>query len=132
MIRPLVLTITGAAIGLAAVLPLARTQIEAATADVGVQVSPVPGQSGSASGSTQVTATGPTIGTRYGPVQVKVTVTGTKLTAATAVQLPDGDGESRQISAAAGPRCWTCGCCGTGSMPPPSPSPRWPSWRSWA
>jgi uncharacterized protein with FMN-binding domain len=103
--RPLALTITGAAIGLAAILPLARAQIDAATAGVGVQVSAVPGQSGSAAGSTtQVTATGPAIGTRYGPVQVRVTVTGTRLTAATAVQLPDGDGQSRQISAAAGPR----------------------------
>lgn len=104
MIRPLALTITGAAIGLAAVLPLARTQIDAATAGVGVQVAPVPGANGSASGSTQVTATGPTVGTRYGPVQVKVTMTGTRLAAATAVQLPDGDGQSRQISASAGPR----------------------------
>lgn len=104
MMRPLALTITGAVIGLAAVLPLARTQIDAVAAGVGVQISPVPGQGGSTAGSTQVTATGPTIGTRYGPVQVEVTVTGTRLTAATAVQLPDGDGQSRQISVTAGPR----------------------------
>lgn len=104
MMRPLTLTLTGAVIGLVAVLPLARTQIDAATTGAGAQVVPVPGAGGSASGSTQVTATGPVIGTRYGPVQVRVTVTGALLTAATAVQLPDGDGRSRQISAAAGPR----------------------------
>lgn len=102
--RPLVLTLTGAVIGLAAVLPLARTQLHAVTDGVGVQVLPASGHGGSANGSTQVTATGPAVGTRYGQVQVRVTVTGTRLTSATAVRLPDGDGRSRAISAAAGPR----------------------------
>lgn len=105
--RPLLLTITGAAVGLAAVLPLARAQVDATTPAVTVESAPGPtAPGGTGAGAAQVTATGPVVGTRYGPVQVKVTVTvtGSRVVSATAVLLPDGDGQSRQISAYAGPR----------------------------
>lgn len=103
--RPLLLTITGAAVGLAAVLPLARAQVDATTPAVTVESAPGPtAAGGTATGAAQVTATGPVVGTRYGPVQVKVTVTDSRVISATAVQLPDGDGQSRQISSYAGPR----------------------------
>jgi uncharacterized protein with FMN-binding domain len=103
--RPLLLTITGAAVGLTAVLPLARAQVDATTPAVIIESAPGPtAAGGTATGALQVTATGPVVGTRYGPVQVKVTVTGSRVVAATAVQLPDGDGQSRQISSYAGPR----------------------------
>jgi uncharacterized protein with FMN-binding domain len=48
------------------------------------------------------TATGPTVNTRWGPVQVQVTLTGGRLTEITALQLPSG-GRSGQISSVAGP-----------------------------
>lgn len=101
--RPLALTLAGAAFGLVVVLPLARAQLPDGMSSVVVEVVPNPGL---ASGSTngRVTATGPVISTRYGPVQVKVTLQGDRLAQAIAVQLPDGDGRSSQISAFAGPR----------------------------
>jgi uncharacterized protein with FMN-binding domain len=48
------------------------------------------------------TATGPTVNTRWGPVQVQITVTGGRLTDVTALQLPSG-GRSSQISSVAEP-----------------------------
>jgi uncharacterized protein with FMN-binding domain len=44
------------------------------------------------------TITGPTVNTRWGPVQVSVTVEGSQLTDVTALQLPDGDRRSSSIS----------------------------------
>jgi uncharacterized protein with FMN-binding domain len=49
------------------------------------------------------TVTGSAISTRYGIVQVQLTVLGGKITAARAVQAPDGNGRDRQISAYAVP-----------------------------
>lgn len=48
------------------------------------------------------TATGPLINTHYGPVQVRVTVTGGSITDVQAVQLPSG-GKNSQISGYAAP-----------------------------
>lgn len=47
--------------------------------------------------------TGTAVTTRYGNVQVQVTVSGGKITAVTALQLTDDDGRSVQISAQAAP-----------------------------
>jgi uncharacterized protein with FMN-binding domain len=46
-----------------------------------------------------ITVTGSAISTRYGIVQIQLTVLGGKITAATAVQAPDGNGRDRQINA---------------------------------
>ncbi len=64
---------------------------------------PRPGASGAtAGGGTSAggkrTLTGDTVQTRYGPVQVEITLTGSKITAARAVQTPDGDPRSREIA----------------------------------
>ena len=48
------------------------------------------------------TLTGAVISTRYGDVEVQVTIVSGKITAVTAIELPNG-GRSGQISAAAGP-----------------------------
>ncbi|MYW65101.1 FMN-binding protein [Streptomyces sp. SID8379] len=63
------------------------------------------GGSGSSGGSTSGTrtVTGDTVQTRYGPVQVELTLSGSKITAARAVQSPGDDPRSRQINAAAVP-----------------------------
>jgi uncharacterized protein with FMN-binding domain len=49
------------------------------------------------------TATGSVISTRFGDVQVEVTIAGGAITDVTALQLPDRDGRSRQIASAAEP-----------------------------
>jgi uncharacterized protein with FMN-binding domain len=49
------------------------------------------------------TATGVDAPNQYGDVQVRVTVSGTKITRITNVMLPSSDGKSQEISAAAGP-----------------------------
>lgn len=50
------------------------------------------------------TLTGTTVETQYGPVQVQVTVTGTKITAVTAIQVPSGNGRDQQINSYAIPQ----------------------------
>lgn len=49
------------------------------------------------------TATGQAVDARYGYVQVQVTVAGGKITGITALQLPNSDGRSMQISQAVEP-----------------------------
>ncbi|MFD8568110.1 FMN-binding protein [Streptomyces sp. NPDC059639] len=68
------------------------------------------GSSGSATGgssggstATTRTVTGDTVQTRYGPVQVELTLSGSKITAARAVQTPANEPRSRQINASAVP-----------------------------
>lgn len=59
------------------------------------------GTGGTSSGTR--TVTGPTVQTRYGPVQVQLTLDGSRIVAARAVQSPGGDLRSRQINASAVP-----------------------------
>ncbi|MFD9222799.1 FMN-binding protein [Streptomyces sp. NPDC060064] len=61
---------------------------------------------GSGSGGAQATKTvlGDVADTQYGPVQVRITVSGGKVTAADAVKAPSADANSRQIAAKAVPR----------------------------
>ncbi|MEV7794505.1 FMN-binding protein [Streptomyces sp. NPDC087512] len=68
-------------------------------------VTPTP-SGGSATGgpsSGTRTVTGATVQTRYGPVQVELTLGGSRITAARAVQSPGGDQRSVQINASAVP-----------------------------
>jgi uncharacterized protein with FMN-binding domain len=64
--------------------------------------------SGSGSGSGGAPAAKTVLGdvadTQYGPVQVRITVSGGKVTAADAVKAPDSDANSRQIAANAVPK----------------------------
>ncbi|MGW0704677.1 FMN-binding protein [Streptomyces sp. NPDC002643] len=60
-------------------------------------------QAGAAQGSGTQVLTGTTVQTDYGPVQVRITVSGGKITAAEAVQQPTG-GRSDQISGTAIPK----------------------------
>lgn len=110
-LNPVALTLTGMVIGVAAVLPLARQVVVGP--NIGAQVAagappatavpqPVAGAR-SSPGPRTVTVTGPVVATRYGPVQVRVVLTGDRMVSADAVRLPDGDGQSRSINRAAGP-----------------------------
>jgi uncharacterized protein with FMN-binding domain len=49
------------------------------------------------------TVTGTTASTRWGPVQVQITVAGGKVTAVDVVQYPDGNGRDREINSYAIP-----------------------------
>jgi uncharacterized protein with FMN-binding domain len=49
------------------------------------------------------TVTGDAVDTRWGPVQVKITVTGGRITAAVAVVYPDSNGRDQEINAYAVP-----------------------------
>jgi uncharacterized protein with FMN-binding domain len=61
--------------------------------------------SGSTSGSAlkDGTATGSVVTTRFGPVQVQVTISGGAITDVTALQMPSRDGHSQQIAELAEP-----------------------------
>ncbi len=54
--------------------------------------------SGPSNGSSSGTATGSVAQTRWGPVQVKITVSGGKITDVRAVQVPDGNRRDREIN----------------------------------
>ncbi|MBN9223986.1 MAG: FMN-binding protein [Microbacterium sp. SCN 70-27] len=58
----------------------------------------------SSSGLTDGTFTGSSVNTRYGPVQVQITVSGGTITDVQAVDYPDGNGRDRQINQSAIPR----------------------------
>jgi uncharacterized protein with FMN-binding domain len=130
--KRLILTVTGTAAGVAALLsfktqthPLANagplpsagaagssaTTAPAATSSGGGTASAgTGGTSSSATGSTGTTGsapksyTGRAVTTRYGVVQVKVTVADGKITDVAFVQLTAFDGHSQQINSAAAPQ----------------------------
>src|SRR3954447_4540433 len=96
---PIVLTATAA--GLAATLgfsPHARAPSASA-----VTASAPSASAPSTSSSSTKTVTGDAVSTQYGPVQLRVTVSGGRITGAEAVQLPSGDPKSEQISSYAEP-----------------------------
>jgi uncharacterized protein with FMN-binding domain len=107
---PIVLTATAA--GLAATLGFnAHSQAPTASAvtTTAPAASPSPSSSSKSSASKSTssstkTVTGSSISTRYGNVQLKVTVSGGKITDITAVQLPSGDPKSSEISSYAAPQ----------------------------
>ena len=61
-----------------------------------------PAGPGGASGTTS-TVTGPAVGTRWGPVQVQITVAGGTVTDVQVVRYPNGNGRDQQINARALP-----------------------------
>ena len=69
-------------------------------------VTPVPGSSGSGTGTgtaQTATVTGTSTDTRWGPVQVQITVANGEITDVTVVEYPTGNGKDRQINARALP-----------------------------
>lgn len=58
---------------------------------------------GAAAAGTNGTFTGTSVATRFGNVQVQITVSGSKITEVAALQLTDKDGRSVEISAEAAP-----------------------------
>jgi uncharacterized protein with FMN-binding domain len=87
-----------------------RTSTGASTVDAagGVVASPADpaGTTGSTSGSpsgSTTTVTGPSASTRWGPVQVQLSIAGRVITDVTVVEYPSGNGKDRQINARALP-----------------------------
>jgi uncharacterized protein with FMN-binding domain len=108
------LPVTGATGGSAAVAdPPSATADPGASSGAATGASPTPtpatadgggaGPSTATTTYTDGTATGSVIPTRYGDVQVQITVSNGVITDVTALQLPDRDGRSRQIASAAEP-----------------------------
>lgn len=75
-----------------------------ATTSGGAAATPAPSDSTTAGGGTTAVTevTGPTVSTRYGPVQVRIEVSGGKIADIVAIQLPSG-GRSGRISDIAEP-----------------------------
>jgi uncharacterized protein with FMN-binding domain len=61
------------------------------------------GGSTSSAGESSTTVTGDTAQTRWGPVQVQITVAGGKITDVTPVQFPNGNGRDQEINSYALP-----------------------------
>src|SRR4051812_15241727 len=96
---PIVLTATAA--GLAATIGFSpHSKAPSATS---VTTSPSTSSS-SSSGSSTKTGTGDAIANQYGNVQLKVTISGGKITQIEPVQLPSNDPKSSQISSYAEPQ----------------------------
>src|SRR4051812_13700999 len=102
---PIVLTATAA--GLAAVLSFDahEPKLPTASASGSSSASPTPTPTTAAGGTTSAakTATGDAVDTRYGAAQVRVTVSGGKITKIEALQLQGNDPKSVQISSSAEP-----------------------------
>src|SRR3954447_2854552 len=81
--------------------------IAPSTSDSGTSSSGSSGSSGTSSGSstsTSKTVTGTAADTRYGPVQIKITVTNGQLTAVTAVEYPTSNPRDEEINSIAIPQ----------------------------
>jgi len=74
--------------------------VQAAPADPGTSSSSTTGSGTSASAGT---VTGPSVDTRWGPVQVQITVEDGAITDVEVVDYPDGNGKDQQINARALP-----------------------------
>jgi uncharacterized protein with FMN-binding domain len=100
------IVVSATVLGTAAVLGFHphRAAVPVASASTTTTASGASGSSGSSSGSGSKTATGAAMQTRYGPAQVRVTVSGGKIVKIQAVQLQNSDAHSQAISSYAAPQ----------------------------
>jgi uncharacterized protein with FMN-binding domain len=97
------LVLAGTVAGTATILAV-HAHASPVTTGTSASASTTPAPTAAASGSgSSGTATGDAVDTRYGPAQVKVTVSGGKITSIEAVQLQGNDPRSVQISSSAEP-----------------------------
>jgi uncharacterized protein with FMN-binding domain len=112
--RRVILAIVATAAALVILLSFKTHPLSAGTAPASATGSPAPGgdtgTQGTGAGSTPAgggsgtTVTGVAWPTIYGPVQVRITVAGDRITAATALEYPTGTPEDEQINAYAIPQ----------------------------
>jgi uncharacterized protein with FMN-binding domain len=107
---PIVLTATalglGATLGFHAHRPVTAAAVTAtpsSPSSSGASGSATSKSSSSSSSSSKKTVTSDAVATQYGPVQLKVTINGGKITDITALQLPANDPKSFQIGSYAEP-----------------------------
>ncbi|MGB3771233.1 MAG: FMN-binding protein [Rhodococcus sp. (in: high G+C Gram-positive bacteria)] len=74
-----------------------------ATAPATTEASPTTAAAPTTDSAAAQTITGQSVSTRWGPVQVQITVAGGTITDATAVVYPNGNGKDQQINARAVP-----------------------------
>lgn len=112
--KRVLLSVTGTVLGVVALLsfksrgvPLTHGALPSAGLPASSSAPPVPGGSATttpaAAAGASKTYLGQAIQTRYGVVQVQVTVTGTKITNASFAQLTAYDGRSQEINSQAAP-----------------------------
>lgn len=82
--------------------PASSEPVSTATAPIGPSATPTDAAPKTAA-FVDGTVSGPVVSTRFGDVQVQVTITAGVVDEVAALQLPSGDGHSRQISNAAEP-----------------------------
>ncbi|MEU3463510.1 FMN-binding protein [Streptomyces sp. NPDC006733] len=95
-------TVTGAVLLLslkphAQTSPAARAGADSGSSSPAATGSAPSPSTGSAAGGVR-TVDGDTVQTRFGPVQVRVTLTGTKITAVSVLQVPDENGRDQEIA----------------------------------
>jgi uncharacterized protein with FMN-binding domain len=110
-VRRVVLAVTGTIVGLVLLLGFKTTSATSASPK---PASIVPGGAGSSSSSSSPassssstgskTVTGDSVDTRWGPVQVKITVANGKITSAQAVEYPENNPRDEQINSFAIPQ----------------------------
>ena len=81
----------------------AQSAVPAPSASASSSASASAGSSSAGSSGTR-TVEGDTVQTQYGPVQLRITLTGGKITAVTAVQLPDDNPRDQEIDSFAVPQ----------------------------
>ncbi|MBY8879370.1 FMN-binding protein [Actinacidiphila acidipaludis] len=100
-------TATGSPSGGTGTGPSSGTSGSAGSSSGGASASPSPSsgsKSGGSSSTAKRTVDGDTIQTRYGPVQLRITLTGGRITAVNAVQLPQDNPRDSEISGFAVPQ----------------------------
>ena len=111
--KRVILAITGTVSGLVLLLGFKTHPAAGPAASAGtVATPPTTGQAGSGAGGAGTsgggpgvrTVTGDTIDTRWGPVQVRVTLSGSRITRVDAVRLPDGNPRDEEINGFAVPQ----------------------------
>ncbi|MFH8250190.1 FMN-binding protein [Microbacterium sp. B2969] len=81
-----------------------RTSLDASPATIPATGGQTPGSSSGSGTLKDGTFDGGSVNTRYGPVDVKITVSGGKITAVDVPVYPDGNGTDRRINSFAIPR----------------------------
>ena len=90
---------TGVLLVLLFLYPTSRNQVSTSPVSAAT-----PGVVSTSTGTGEVTVNGTSEGTRYGPVQVRITIRGKRLVTVAAVAYPSAGGRDREISAFALPQ----------------------------
>jgi uncharacterized protein with FMN-binding domain len=102
--RRAIFAVTATIAGLVALLSFKTTALQGPTAQPPATPVPAATEPQRSTGTATRTVTGPVVNTKFGPVQVRVSLTGGRITAVQALQVPGPKVLSQQISSYAIPR----------------------------